>query len=285
MSAETPSAPSAPFTAVVCGIDGSGEAVVAVNQAIALAADDAKIWGVAIWNPGLATMAGIHAQEVAADLSREAGEALVRAEEEAPRLEPILMRASEVSGLLGAAANLQADLIAVGSHGASRVAGIFLGSVATALAHHAPCTVLIAREREPFPGTIVLANDGSPGALDAATVAGGIAAAADAPVVALTVADKAQTDDQGIARANLAVREACGREVIPKTVDGEPHRRIVEAIEEIGPGLVVVGSRGLTGLKALGSVSERVAHRAPCSTLIVRRQVYPEIEEAPDGDG
>ena len=34
--------------------------------------------------------------------------------------------------------------------------------------------------------------------------------------------------------------------------------------------LVVVGSRGLQGLRALGSVSERVAHQASCSVLIVR---------------
>jgi nucleotide-binding universal stress UspA family protein len=34
--------------------------------------------------------------------------------------------------------------------------------------------------------------------------------------------------------------------------------------------LLVVGSRGLHGLKALGSVSERVAHQAHCSTLVVR---------------
>jgi nucleotide-binding universal stress UspA family protein len=34
--------------------------------------------------------------------------------------------------------------------------------------------------------------------------------------------------------------------------------------------LLVVGSRGLRGVRALGSVSERVAHRAACSTLIVR---------------
>ena len=37
-----------------------------------------------------------------------------------------------------------------------------------------------------------------------------------------------------------------------------------------GADLIVLGSRGLHGLKSLGSVSERVAHRAPCSTLIVR---------------
>jgi nucleotide-binding universal stress UspA family protein len=34
--------------------------------------------------------------------------------------------------------------------------------------------------------------------------------------------------------------------------------------------LVAVGSRGLTGVRALGSVSERVAHQAPCSVLVAR---------------
>ena len=36
--------------------------------------------------------------------------------------------------------------------------------------------------------------------------------------------------------------------------------------------LIVLGSRGLSGIKAflLGSVSDRVAHHAPCSVLIVR---------------
>jgi nucleotide-binding universal stress UspA family protein len=33
---------------------------------------------------------------------------------------------------------------------------------------------------------------------------------------------------------------------------------------------LVVGSRGLGGVRALGSVSERVAHRAPVSVLVVR---------------
>jgi nucleotide-binding universal stress UspA family protein len=34
--------------------------------------------------------------------------------------------------------------------------------------------------------------------------------------------------------------------------------------------LIVVGARGVTGVRALGSVSERVAHDAPCSVLIAR---------------
>jgi nucleotide-binding universal stress UspA family protein len=35
-------------------------------------------------------------------------------------------------------------------------------------------------------------------------------------------------------------------------------------------GLIVLGSRGLHGLRAVGSVSERVAHRAACSVLVTR---------------
>jgi nucleotide-binding universal stress UspA family protein len=43
---------------------------------------------------------------------------------------------------------------------------------------------------------------------------------------------------------------------------------LVEASKTAG--LVVVGSRGMTGVKALGSVSERVGHRARSSVLVIR---------------
>jgi nucleotide-binding universal stress UspA family protein len=49
----------------------------------------------------------------------------------------------------------------------------------------------------------------------------------------------------------------------------EPARALVAVAAEAD--LVIVGSRGLRGIKALGSVSERVAHEARCSVLIVRR--------------
>ena len=38
--------------------------------------------------------------------------------------------------------------------------------------------------------------------------------------------------------------------------------------------LLVVGSRGLHGLRALGSVSERVAHQAHSSVMIVRNSAW-----------
>jgi nucleotide-binding universal stress UspA family protein len=50
--------------------------------------------------------------------------------------------------------------------------------------------------------------------------------------------------------------------------DEKPVPALLEAARDAD--LLVVGSRGVTGLRALGSVSERVAHRAPCSLLVVR---------------
>jgi nucleotide-binding universal stress UspA family protein len=43
--------------------------------------------------------------------------------------------------------------------------------------------------------------------------------------------------------------------------------------------LIVVGSRGLHGPKALLSVSERVAHQAHCPVLVVRPPVDQEATQ------
>ena len=48
----------------------------------------------------------------------------------------------------------------------------------------------------------------------------------------------------------------------------DPVHALVAAAADAG--LLVVGSRGLHGIKSLGSVSERVAHESHTSTLIVR---------------
>ena len=57
----------------------------------------------------------------------------------------------------------------------------------------------------------------------------------------------------------------------PAVVDGPGHvaDRITEAAESTRASLVVIGHRGVRGARALGSVSERVVHQAPCSVLVV----------------
>ena len=44
----------------------------------------------------------------------------------------------------------------------------------------------------------------------------------------------------------------------------------VDAFSSVEADLLVLGSRGLRGVRALGSVSERAAHRAGCSVLVIR---------------
>jgi nucleotide-binding universal stress UspA family protein len=57
-----------------------------------------------------------------------------------------------------------------------------------------------------------------------------------------------------------------------KVVHGRPAEKIIEASEEGNFDVIVMGSRGLGGVKEflLGSVSDRVADHAPCPVLIVK---------------
>jgi nucleotide-binding universal stress UspA family protein len=60
--------------------------------------------------------------------------------------------------------------------------------------------------------------------------------------------------------------------VSTKLVEGRPSDKIVETSRKEGFDLLVMGSRGLGGIKEffLGSVSDRVADEAPCPVLIVK---------------
>jgi nucleotide-binding universal stress UspA family protein len=51
-------------------------------------------------------------------------------------------------------------------------------------------------------------------------------------------------------------------------IDERPVDALQKASADVD--LLIVGSRGLHGARALGSVSERIAHRAGCSVLVVR---------------
>ena len=53
---------------------------------------------------------------------------------------------------------------------------------------------------------------------------------------------------------------------------GEPDREIVALSEELGAGLIVMGSRGLGGVRRalIGSVSDSVVRHAHCPVMVVR---------------
>src|SRR5918912_1800955 len=57
-------------------------------------------------------------------------------------------------------------------------------------------------------------------------------------------------------------------------VRGRPDRVVVNLSEEIGAGLIIMGSRGLGGVRRalMGSVSDSVVRHAHCPVMIVREQ-------------
>jgi nucleotide-binding universal stress UspA family protein len=177
--------------------------------------------------------------------------------------------------LIKEAASTDGTLIVVGSHGHGRIRGIIAGSTATEVIHKAPCSVLVARPAgDGFPRRIVVGVDGSP-------------ESAAAYAVARRIADRFASELWPVAAQG---GESLDRNEVAKVADhhridlpGEPVQALLAACADAD--LLIVGSRGLHGLKAWGSVSERVAHQASCSTLIVRDPRPSREDSDYSGDG
>jgi nucleotide-binding universal stress UspA family protein len=63
--------------------------------------------------------------------------------------------------------------------------------------------------------------------------------------------------------------EAAGGKPALEKPDGHARKAIVETARDSGASLIVAGRRGAKGLKALGSVSERVVSDADCSVMLI----------------
>jgi nucleotide-binding universal stress UspA family protein len=69
-------------------------------------------------------------------------------------------------------------------------------------------------------------------------------------------------------RLSVLVREH-GLEPVVHAAEGDPVDAIVAVAERVDADLIVVGNRGMKGVRrVLGSVPNSVAHKAPCSVLI-----------------
>lgn len=67
-----------------------------------------------------------------------------------------------------------------------------------------------------------------------------------------------------------SVARMSGVEVALHTVSGDPADALIEVAERENADLIVVGNRGMHGMtRVLGSVPNKVSHRAGCSVLIV----------------
>jgi len=146
-----------------------------------------------------------------------------------------------------------------------------------------------------FPTTILLATDGSRDAELALTTAVDLAKSTNSELHVVTVApgypsydvrnpavvDGLREQAEDILNAQAEKIEQEGGEVAEKHLRiAERYRaqQIVQVAEDIGAGLIVMGSRGLGGVRRalMGSVSDSVVRHAHCPVLVVR----PEREQA-----
>ena len=188
-----------------------------------------------------------------------------------------------------------ADLVVAASRGHTGITRMLLGSVASQLVRHAHCPVLIARvpDRQ---GVVLAATDLSDAALPAVEAAHREALRRKSDLVVVHAVDLAPSSamwalgspfgisyavpsSETLAEVRAAARMtldgalarfgATGTSVI---VEGDPAACILREADARGAELVVVGTRGRTGIArvVLGSVAEKVIQNAACSVLAVR---------------
>lgn len=182
----------------------------------------------------------------------------------------IIPRLLTIDGRFGA------DILIVGSRGQGPWRRLLLGSVSDAVKNEAHHDVLIAKNRAP-PRLLMLATDGSTGSKRAATVAVRLARAWKTPLHMLYVAPSRQPGKARMDVFDETFREADwlkmkGLTVTFEVASGRPAEQIVAAATRRRAGLIVLGSRGLSGIRSWvpGGVSNRVSHAAKSSVLLVK---------------
>jgi nucleotide-binding universal stress UspA family protein len=157
-----------------------------------------------------------------------------------------------------------------------------------------------------FPTKILLAIDGSESATHATQAAVELSKKTDSELNVLYVGEDPYsaaffypdaTNAEGVQHVDPALIEELGRQfeqearqVLDAEVEkvravggtvaeaylrmGSPAAEVVDLAEELGVGLVVVGSRGLGGIRRalIGSVSDSVVRHAHCPVLVVRKE-------------
>lgn len=250
------------FARVLVGVDGTKESLDACRQVCRLAEPTGTIEAALVsqFPPAAAKALGV--EDLAERLERAASSALSAAARIlGPQAELRRLEGITVEALLAEATRIRATLLAIGTTDHARLQEIVFGGVAGELLHQAPCAVLIARpapDMRAFPREIVVGLDGSAEAERAFDIALNLAARRHSSLRSVVALGGKHVNVAGVVRRHRHVEDLAAA----------PVPALIEAASCAD--LLVVGSRGLHGIKALGSVSERAAHHARCSVLVIR---------------
>ncbi len=258
------------YRTILVGIDGSDTSIRALEKASRLVkqVDGRLIVAVATSNIGL------HDYK-AEEILKEAREALDAWQIPA---ETVYREGPPDKVLTALAAEHGADLIVVGSVGIGKATRLRMGPIPERVASSAPCDVLItfttegdaAEEGPKLYQRILVGTDGSPTATEAARKAFDLGMTFMLGVTLLYAAG-----DRIIGAIVLEQTEKAKPRTLKvetRLVDGAPADAIRETAKNDGCDLIVVGNRGMKGMRrrVLGSVPTSVIHAAPTDVLIAK---------------
>jgi len=209
-----------------------------------------------------------------------------------------VLRGRAASAIIDDAREFRADLVIAGSRGHGTIASLLLGSVSSEVVDHASCPVLVARTSTL--SRVVFATDESPSGQAAEAVLAGWPIFGDLPIRVVSVADVihpwttgiaptmyrealdayaadlrgAKQEHQRIATDAATRLQQGGREADSEMRAGDAAGEIIAVAEQQGADLIVLGSRGRSGLTRLllGSVARNVLSGSTASVLIVREE-------------
>lgn len=289
---------------IVVGVDGSSTALHAARWAAAealrrqLPLHLVHTYDIPVgYAPGIVAPAAVREgmRQQGWDWLREAKTAVAEA---APDLTPelVIQHGPVVPILVDHSRN--ASMIVLGTRGLGGFTGLLIGSISVALAGHAHCPVVVARQPDATTdGDVVVGVDGTPAgeaaiafAFEEASTRGRALVAvhtwADSVLEAALAGDTSMVDFNPLQRRGyelLAERLAGWQEKYPdvkvrrEVVRDRPATALLRYATTAA--LVVVGTRGLGGFRGLvlGSTSQHLLHHAPCPVAVVRTD--PEKED------
>ena len=207
--------------------------------------------------------------------------------------------APPVEGILGEARRVRANVIVLGWRGHGAIHRLLTGSVSRGVARRAACSVLVARRPLRASRRAVLGLDGSTNAARALRFLAGVTPrrgwhvtlvrvvqTMHVPTLGLVPAGARATVAAEVSRINEERRAAAhkdlsraaktlssaGWEVEQVVTEGAPLRELLAAVAHARAGVLIVGARGVTGLRhlLLGSVAEGALNASPVPVLVVR---------------
>lgn len=165
-------------------------------------------------------------------------------------------------------ADCACDLMVVGLRSHSYLQALVTGSTTEWLLHDPPSPLVVASHPAPVEQVVVCA-DGSDDARRAQEVFASLPLAATARVTVLAVAD-GRADATAAAAAAVDALDGRVAEAVATVAEGDATETILAHVDRHRPGLVVLGTRGLTGWPRLrlGSTAAAVVRVAPSSSLV-----------------